>query len=343
MNVPRSRRIKKRPHSRGLAPLEMVLALPLLLFIMALMVNFGTVASWKVRGLSTARHAVWSSRWPRTSGATPRPGYWPPSAEMRAVEAGNVVELDDPRVDLPVARGPLPNGFLVHEDLLDPTRGLRRGESHLVRRFPMLAKLGEYDLEPKTRILDDKWQYQRTKWPEEGEYLPENVWRRIPVIYRLPHVSSTLVNNYAGAVEAIRNAPFREDLRPLELWKDEEFITYSARFGWSLSRRDLHTQLRHFCSLDAEVADREVQSVVDRTQGRGRRDDRNWIPGVSWQLTGAFISLYERVIGELEDRINAVPPPLPGDVPIMQAEIAALEGKISILEQFQERLESNGG
>ena len=91
--------------ARGLAPLEMVLSLPILLFLMALIINYGTVASWKVRGLSAARHAVWSSRWPRARDASPRPGYWrPPESEMGARGAGDVPELDDLRVDLPVVR-----------------------------------------------------------------------------------------------------------------------------------------------------------------------------------------------------------------------------------------------
>ena len=59
------------PRARALAPLEMVLSLPILLFIMAVIINFGTLASWKVRGLSAARHAVWSSRWPRSRSTSP--------------------------------------------------------------------------------------------------------------------------------------------------------------------------------------------------------------------------------------------------------------------------------
>ena len=35
--------------ARGLAMLEMVLSLPILLLLMALMINFGNVACWKVR------------------------------------------------------------------------------------------------------------------------------------------------------------------------------------------------------------------------------------------------------------------------------------------------------
>ena len=37
------------PLRRGLAMLELVLALPILLFIMALIFNYGVVAKWKVR------------------------------------------------------------------------------------------------------------------------------------------------------------------------------------------------------------------------------------------------------------------------------------------------------
>jgi hypothetical protein len=328
--------------ARGLAPLEMVLSLPILLFIMALIINFGAVASWKVRGLSAARHAVWSSRWPRSRGAFPRPTYWiPPESEMGAVDAGNVAELDDPRVDLPVVRGPLPNGFEVNEDLLDPTRGLRRGESRRRADFPLLPGLGPYHRTARNRFLDDKWQYQRTDWPEEGARLPVNAWRRIPVIYRLPQASPGLVSAYMAAANAILSSPTRADLAPLETWKDDEYIGYSARFGWPLERRDFHPRLQRFCSLDPETADERAQSVVDRVQGRGRRGEPGWIPGVAWELTRARIALYRRVIAELSSRISAVPPPSAAEIAGMLAEISGLEGKIEVLQEFQTRLENN--
>jgi len=58
---------------RGLSTLEMVLCLPPLLFIMALMINFGTASCWKVRSLTVSRDALWSSRWPRSTKSNPRP------------------------------------------------------------------------------------------------------------------------------------------------------------------------------------------------------------------------------------------------------------------------------
>ena len=107
--------------------LELTLALPILLFIMALIYNYGIVAAWKAREHSVARLAVWETRWPRTGSSDPRPSYWwPAAATMESSDQGTVPGMDDPRIDLPVARGPL-SGATVNSDLLDPTRGLREG------------------------------------------------------------------------------------------------------------------------------------------------------------------------------------------------------------------------
>lgn len=332
---------------RGLAPLEMVLALPILLFIMALIINYGTVAGWKVRGLAAARHALWSTRWPRSASASPRPEYWPPSADLGTASGGPVGQLDDPRVDLPVVRGPLPNGFLVHRDQFDPTRGLREGDSRLVRHFPLLARLGPYDQEAWQRLLDNMWQYQRTDWPEQGQCIPENTrnrWRRIPVLYRLPPSPSWLVQAYVTSAYAILRAPFYDALRPLETWKDDEFVGYARRFGWPRPRRDFHPRLEHFCTLDRAVADQRVQDLIDHVQGKVERDEEGnvilRIPSVAEVLADGFIGLYQRVIQELQSRMNAVPPPRPWEVAGMQAEISQLRQKISILERFRFQLQN---
>lgn len=263
---------------------------------------------------------------------------------MGSAGAGGVPELDDPRVDLPVARGPLPNDFLVHQELLDPTRGLRRGEARLERNYPMLAKLGPYDLQARHRFLDDKWPYQRTGWADQGELLPTNAWRRIPVIYRLPRVSSFYVNAYVAAANAIAAATFRDDLAPLETWKDDEFVGYALRFGWPVPRRDFHPQLRRFCTLDLAVADDHAQNLIDHIRGGVERDAEGnvrRIPSVAERLAEAFIALYERVIRELEAQLNAVPPPSPAEIAAMGAEINDLNAKIAILEQFLATLRSN--
>jgi hypothetical protein len=293
----------------------MVLCLPILLFVMALMINFGTVACWKIRADSVARQAVWGSRFPRIADANPRPGYWPETASVTAGPEDNAPLLDDPRVYQPVARGPLPLGATVNESLLDPTRGFRQGTASLDRYYPMLRKMGAYQLEATNHLADDKWQY-----PQMG--LSSNWQRRIPVIYVLAKASPSLVNTYIQAANAILDAPFQPQLRPLD--NDDEFIYYSNRFGWGTGPPDFHPRLRQFDTLDLALAAERVQDLIDRIQGNNAREPR--VPGVPERMTEAFIRLYQRVIEELRNQPNS------------QAEIAQLEAKIKILEQFKATL-----
>ena len=325
----------RRTRRRGLSTLEMVLSLPILLFIMALMINFGTVAGWKIRALGAARHAVWSSRWPRTSHNNPRPAYWPESAAFSAEAAGNVPELDDPRVDQPVARGPLSQGATVNEELLDPTRGLRRGTASIRRTFPMLGKMGTYHLEARTHLLDDKWQYARMSWPEQNYRLSYNVWRRIPVIYALARASESFAQDHVQAALAILYAPFRSQLDPLD--RDDEFLYYSYIFGWGTGARDFHPRLSEFCTLDFAVANRRVQDLIDRIQGNRQRRVRC----VAQRMTEAFLGLYRRVLREYPslDTSNLSP----ADAAALAERVAGLEPKIQILEQFLASLRASNG
>ena len=331
----------RRQWPRGLATLEMVLVLPILLFVMALMIIIGVGASWKIRSLSVAREAVWGTRWPRTGFCYHRPGtrdprpnqkYWPPPARENAAAAGNVPELNDPRVDRAVARGPLPNGNTVDADLLDPTRGLRRGSAQITRRYPVLAKMGEYDFKPETDLLDDKWRYPEMKmW--------SNVQRRTIVIYTLAQAPVGLVNAYLRAAAAIRSAPFRPDLRPLD--RDEEFLEFKQIFGWSGGQPNFHPMLNPgrwragaFCSLDPEDADTHVENLLDRIQG----DPEKSIRSVAQKMTDWFRNMYNRAKREYENQLNAVPPYLRNETSALQSKINQLEGKIQQLDGFSNSL-----
>jgi len=335
----------KRRHQRGgLSTLEMVLCLPILLFVMALMVNYGTAASWKVRSLAVARHALWSTLWPRSGGRMPRPLYWPDTAGAGAGGAGNIAALDDPRLQHPVVRGPLPNGNRVREWLLDPSRGLRRGGATLSRRFPMLARLGGYHFDPETVALNGFFTH-REMCLCIGRALNLHNWLTHPitVIYELARADPAYVNAYIAAVRAIYFAPFRPALRPLD--RDDEFIGYAIRFGWPVGAPDFHPRLRRFCSLDHQLAAERVADLVDRIQGRVDRDqDGNVVrrvPSAAERIIQAFINLYQRVINELQARINADPPPPGGEVAAMQAEINELQARIDALTQFLQTLRNN--
>jgi len=296
----------------------MVLCLPILLLLMALMINFGTRWCWQVRAESIARHAVWGSRFPRISSSNPRPDYWPESAGVSTASEEDAPVLEDPRVYQPVARGPLPFGAVVNERLLDPTRGFRQGSATLDRYYPMLRKLGPYRLQATTHLLDGKWQY-----PQMG--LSGNRERRIPVIYALAKSPPAVVNAYVQAASALLKAPFQPQLRPLD--SDEEFLYYR---GYA---PDFHPRLRMFGTLDLALAAQHVQDLIDRIQGKvekdGRGNVRKKIPGVPETMARAFISLYQSVIDQLKAQSAPGPPPPP-----VQAQIRELEKKIEQLRQF---------
>ena len=302
----------------------MVLCLPFLLILAALMVNLGELFCWRIQAHSVARHAVWGSRPPRKASSNPRPDYWPAAANVKIDSAADAPGLDDPRVHLPVARGPLPFGAEVNERLLDPTRQFRRGSAGLHGRFPMLRTMGTYQLEATTELLDDKWQY----W-QMG--LGSNRRRRIPVIYALAKAPPGVVDAYVQAALTLLNAPFQPQLAPLD--RDEEFLYYR---GYA---PDFHPRLRMFTSLDRELASRRVEDLVDRIQGKVERDEQGRItrriPGVPEKMTRAFIRLYESVIEQLESQSQPGPPP-----PGVQAQIRELERKIEILRQFLATLQN---
>jgi len=325
----------RRESRRGLATLEMVLCLPILLMVMALMVNFGTLASWKVRGLTVARQAAWGNRSPRTTGNNPRPSCWfPASASTNQGGTADMPNQLDPWSGYPVVRGPLV-GAAVRARLLDPRRGARHGSAGLQRRFPLLARLGSYDLQAQTHLLDNKWQFA-------GTSMWSNWQRRVPVIYELQQVDPALVLAYTQSVREIIYAPFREDLWPLD--RDDEFIYYRNLFGWQRGIPDFHPRLpgpcggrcRAECGLDRDTVQLRVDDLIDRIQGSAERnqDGTRRVSSLPQRMTRAFIRLYQNAIREFQNRIAADPPPTPGQIAAMQAEIRELEAKIDTLTRF---------
>jgi hypothetical protein len=316
-----------RTNRRGLSTLELVLALPILLFVMALTVNVGVIACWKVRGLSASRNALWSTRYPRTASANPRPTYWPQGAGLGVAAGGNLTELDDPRVDQPVARGPLPGTNSVNSDLLDPTRGLRVGSATLSQGYAMLRNLGTYRLQAGTAMLDDVWQYARMG-------LPANFYRRIPVIYALQTAAASYTAAYVNAVVAIYyNAALLAALRPLD--RDDEFIYYGQLFGWG-GAPDFHPRLNGFCDDDRATAEPRVEELIIRI--RGQKDPP--MSDLAERMARAFINLYQRAIQEYQGLLAAQPPPSAAERAAMQAQISQLQAKIDQLNRFLQTLQN---
>ncbi len=280
--------------------------------------------------MSAARNILWSTRWPRSGDTNPRPDYWPAAAGLGAAGAGNASAIDDARVDLPVARGPLPlAGATVNDDLLDPTRGLRQGTASLTRRYAMVAKMGSFNLEAASVLLDDRWQHGQMSWSYGGDTatVPSNTSWRIPVIYAIQTAAARYAGSYVDAVVAIYYASFRDALAPLD--RDDEFIKYRG------GAPDFYPRLNRFCSLDKELADARVDDLINRIQGR---DDPR-VPDVAETMTVAFIDLYRRTIEAYQRLLGATPPPSQTEIAAMRAEIKQLEKKIDTLEQFLKTLQ----
>lgn len=326
---------------RGLAPLELVIAVPLFLFIMALMINFATVSAWRVRGLAVARQTVWAQRHPRNAATVPRPDYWPTPAGLGAGGVQDAPILDDPRVNLPVVRGPNLGTFRVNDQLLDPTRGFRQGTSDITRDFPMLASLGGYRLGSGTTILDNCWRYRQTGLP----YWWHDHWaHRLTALYQLPTAGGNYLTLYVQAALSILNMPQRSDLLILD--RDPEFAAYAARFGWrGGGAPDFHPGLSRFCSLDLSLAQDRVENLIDRIGGVAPKQGPPpvaHVPSLAERMAGAYIGLYRRVIQELQNQLNAVPPPSPAQIAAIQAEMADLQQKVDTLEAFRQSLQDHG-
>ena len=262
--------------------LELVLALPILLFIMALIINYGTVAAWKVRENSVARLAVWETRWPRTGATDPRPSYWPATATMESSDQGTVAGMDDSRVDLPVARGPLP-AATVNSEVLDPTRGLREGSAELTRKYPLLGKMGTYTIKAQTWLIDDKWQYQRMG-------MGSNWQRRIPVLYALAKAPASLVNAYVQSVLAIANAPFRPNW---PRWTTTPISSTTARFSAGAALRISSRGSSTMCTTDRTLTDKAVKNLIDRIQG----NVPSAIPSVAEVMATSFLRAVPAGVG----------------------------------------------
>ncbi len=334
----------RRPSRRGLSTLEMVLALPILLALMALLINFGTVASWKVRGLAVARHALWSQREGRTGSTFSATQYWPQpylAAAPPAVGAGirgwtatslnSLEQLHGAR--LPVARGPsVGDGvpppaqpFLVNQDLLDPARSILEGHATVARDYPLLKRLGPYRLRAAGQLLNGPWTFPALGAQDNDDF-------RAPDLFTVPATPDpSYAQRYIQAVARIYYASFQADLWPLD--RDDEFVYWKQRFplvpaiqGRGHDFIGRFAWLGSFCDLDPLGVESRVALLVDRIRGT------NGQTSVAENMRREFKGFFEDVKQELENLLNATPPPPPDVRAQLQREIQALDAELALLQ-----------
>lgn len=310
---------------RGLAPVEFVLWLPVLLFVMALMVNYGTMAAWRIRGEIAAHDAGWRTRWPRQGGGEPDPA--PTTAVVTRTETVHqdpaLAFLDPPQLQAPVVRGPLPNGFVVNQ-LLDPLPGAVSGNAHVERRYPLLSRAGSFASGP---IDEPMLHGSRTN----GEMGMPNWHRRLRELYQLPQTDPSLPGAFRDAVLNVLSIPSYDGLYVLD--RDADWIEYR---GYA---PDFHPRIRQGCSLDRDqVRRREVNRLIDVWDTRRSRWRLGQISRLPRTLTGSFLSMFQSTLAQFQAELESDPPPPPARLQYLQTHIPILERKIEQLQDFQQRI-----
>jgi hypothetical protein len=334
----------KRRHA--LAPLEMVLALPFLLMILALIICYGNLACWKVRSLAIARHSIWGNLSPalhspsapydrKTGFNDQRPKYWPAEKTVEAANsAGNArstLDFEQPRQ--PVVRGESDaNPVLdigdgkrveVNIDLLDPSRGMREGASDLVHVYPMLKKLGNFHLRAETQTLDDAWR--------SAEMGICNHCLRLPLIY--PEFMPPETNNPVMPVlMKIYNSIHSQKLLALLFGLDPDFQKFQMLYGRSIPMFIQGipgwTSLHFGCTADPAVVEQAVDDLIERIQGSRK------MAGPLASLSNALKGYYQSVQAVIKAQMQADPRPSAEKMAELQRDYDMLEGYIKLIDQF---------
>jgi hypothetical protein len=347
---------KPRHCRSGLAPVELTLSLPIMLFVMGLMIIVGTAGAWKVRTETNSRQAVNRTLWPRDGGDDPHPIGWPNSAvmEMRLADDQPALLDADPFAEHSVVRGPehgdpqSGNSVPVRIEMLDMLVELKKGVAEIDRDFPVLANMPprgmHLALDPPT--LDSRWQFQAMG-------LPRNRIRRVKYLYPvdLSGEIASEIQRYVQAATAIVLNPLAAALAPLD--RDDELpnhtpgnLPYSPPYGIGRTpdyhlpgNRMLRRQLlnpERVCAYNPDVMRELVgNALVADIQRLPSRMTRDFL-----RMYRGWLSFIERAEQALDDPstppevVNAIQQALPQ----MRRDKAILEGKIEQLEQFAQSL-----
>lgn len=339
------------PTRAGLAPLELTLSLPIMLFVMGLMVIVGTTASWKVRAVTNSRQAVWRTIDPRDGDDDPYSRGWPTNARME-MEEGSTPIADDPYDIHEVVRGqPLraPSGeqLTVRESLFDMQVGLTNGVTELERPFPVMGNMPprQIRLYREHPLLSGNWQFRDME-------LRSNAQRRILFLYPADYGRSLSrdVQRYHEAALTIVQNPLNPILETLD--NDDELrnpipsgLTYNPPYGIGRapdyhvperSPRGLLLNPNRVCSTSR---DELSQTVIDPLVQETRR--------VPDRLSRDFLSMYRSHLAHIDKLIEIYEnprtlPPVRAQispfVPAMNRDRPDLEQRIEQLESFQQSL-----
>lgn len=345
-----------RKHERtrdraGLAPLELTLSLPIMLFVMGLMIIAGTTGAWKARTVTNARQSVWRTLSPRQGGSDPDPIGWPSSADMHSEAAQDSLINFDPYVAHTVVRGqpltaPTGEAMEVEEGLFNMQNGLQLGIAQMDRRYPVMGNMrpGQIDVVREHPILDENWTFGNMA-------LPANHTRRINHIYPQDREAQLMQQamRYQRAAIAILTNPNNAVLDYLD--NDQELgspqpggLLYEPIYGIGYSP-DYHLpadgDLRRRLLDPRQICSYNPQTIRDNLVS----DLLNAINQIPQRLTSDHLSMYNAHLAHIERLLEAmVEPGTPIQTRIyLQSKSGEMRQNKSMLEDYIDQLEKFGG
>ncbi|REJ89742.1 MAG: hypothetical protein DWQ34_18530 [Planctomycetota bacterium] len=293
----------------GLAPLELVLSVPMLMMILSMMIIVGTAGSWKLRTLANSRQAAARSIWPRDGENDPYPdSWWPASASMNFRSASpSPVEID-PFAQHYVVRGPIvpsPGGgqpLRVIDDTLDMTLGLEAGFAEVDRDLPLWKQLPH-----RNHYSRDTLFFSGEQW-QHGSMGISNNTRRMLVTYEydLARYDPAATQQMMAAANALVSNPMRQTMfildrdDELRTWYSDPYTPYSDdRYDWL----SFYPPVARGCDLDLRPRVDVLISAVEN---------------VPRQIAQRFRRMYE-------EQLNQNPPP---------PNASDLQQKIQQLDEF---------
>ena len=293
---------------QGLAPLEFTLALPMLVIMMALMIDFGVAGTWKIRTQANTRYAAWRTVNARTGEYNPAPPYWPANAPLTTgagTDLPTASQLWDSRQELlcPCIRGPQLTAPHADNSINVPGRmemdGLvLQGNARLDKPLPLLRGAipgsGRFRFNLKQDIFDNQWQFYALGIPWNN-HMRADLWWDIDhseLAAKDSAISSSL-QALDDNLRRLQTSNHRQDLYPLD--NDEEFIRYAG------SRPpDFYPRLNRICMSNP---DEVYSSAVSRLDADGHPNPQallSRIDDVPCRLSRNFTSMYRSWICELE-------------------------------------------
>lgn len=300
----------KRPRNRrGLAPLEFVLSLPILLFMMALMINFGSAGAWKIRAQANARYAGWRTLTNRTGENNASPQFWTSSGTLSTRTGNPLPDVQgawnaNQDLSCPCVRGTqltapnavsainVPGRIEMDDDVI-------QGRAELERNLPLLrgalpATNGRFRFDVTQDLFDNHWQYSSLGIPW-NDYPRSRVWWDIEHsdLAALDGSIDTHKQLLDQNLQLLQSNPNQADLYPLDM--DDEFTRYNGP-----PAPDFYPRIGRYCTDDSMAL---YNSYISRVDQNGRPNPNSLLSRIDrlpCTMSQSFTSMYRSWICELE-------------------------------------------